>query len=175
MKWRKSWKDEEEEEEEKEEEEEPDTVRELLSTHSTQSGWEFEKKYWNNFIPDFIPICWVKDIDLTVVSVLEIRSRVKCATPPGLYSRDPMSPIYLLWDSVNYLFNTPRINLFAAPILGTVKEKSANSTNSTEERLKNLTSAWRRCLRRGERKGVRDWQLQGVRDWQLSCNWSRCY
>jgi hypothetical protein len=52
MKWRKSWKEEEEEEEEKEKEEEPDTVRELLSTHSV---WlRMWKKYCNNlFLTSF--------------------------------------------------------------------------------------------------------------------------
>jgi hypothetical protein len=70
----------------------------------TQSGWEREKNYCNNFIPDFVPICWVKDIDLMTVSVLEIRWRWKCETPRGLYSKNPMSPFYLLWDSSCKLF-----------------------------------------------------------------------
>jgi hypothetical protein len=70
----------------------------------TQSGWEREKNYCNNVIPDFVPICWVKDIDLMTVSVLEIRSHWKFETPRGLYSKNPMSLIYLLWDSSCKLF-----------------------------------------------------------------------
>jgi hypothetical protein len=51
------------------------------------------KKYCNIFIPDFIPICWVKDIDLKTVSVLEIWWRAKGDTPRCLYSRKTMCPI----------------------------------------------------------------------------------
>ncbi len=59
-------------------EEESDGVRDLLSTHS--SWLRMWKKYCNNFVPSFIPICWVKDIDLTSVSLLEIRWFAKRAT-----------------------------------------------------------------------------------------------
>jgi hypothetical protein len=83
---------------ETEEEEEPDAVMETLFPH-TQTGWECGKKCYNIFVPTFIPTCWVKDIDLTTVSVVEIQWCVKCPTSQVLYYRNPMSPIYLLWDS----------------------------------------------------------------------------
>ncbi len=58
-----------------------------------------EEKYCNNFIHAFIVICWVKNIDLTGVLVLEIWLLTKWTTSRVLYCRNPMSPIYLLWDS----------------------------------------------------------------------------
>jgi hypothetical protein len=46
-------------------------------------------KYCNKFVPDVIPICWVKDIDLTSVSLLEIQCRAKGYVPGSVLVGTP--------------------------------------------------------------------------------------
>ena len=87
----------------------------FVDTRSTGTGDRDLTRWlhlWNNCIPDFIVIGWVKDIDIITVTVLEIRWRAKLeirwyskrTTSRTLYSRRPMSPIYLPWDSSRKLF-----------------------------------------------------------------------
>ncbi len=75
----------------------PRKIRMKLGTFypHTHPGWECEKKYYNNCIPDFVTICWVKDIDLIEVSVLENRWRTSSPSNEnsGVYSVN--NPVYM--------------------------------------------------------------------------------
>ena len=79
-----------------------------VETTSTQNLWDTHSTFsntwwWQWCTSDFISICWVKDIDITEVSVLEIRWRAKSATPRILYCRNHV-PYLFTMDSSCKLF-----------------------------------------------------------------------